>query len=210
MKERERERDCEAPGQRMNWIQACCEKKRTFRRDRRFVLFRGMRWGALSFGFPTKPEHLRITTSHSTKSSLVGLYSFQGNLQSGGERLSWGVQKKKARQNAELKKHENGSIATSHSALQTKTVLTLKHRVATAEVLLDLASHSSFLHRSQAASCWEFSFVCVRKNCISLTRSCHKHAHATPNWTTGRAGDKIWSMSKVPPRRIGQIFWVCQ
>lgn len=50
---------------------------------------------------PRKPAHLRINTSPSTKSSLVGLNCFQGNLQSGGERISW--EEGKARQNAENK-----------------------------------------------------------------------------------------------------------
>lgn len=83
---KERERDYGLLGQRINCIRACCKKKHTFRRDPRFIVFQGMRCAL--FWIPHKPEHLRINTSLSTKSSLVGLYSFQGNLQRGEERLS--------------------------------------------------------------------------------------------------------------------------
>lgn len=78
------------------------------------------------FWIPHKPEHLRINTSLSTKSSLVGLYSFQGNLQSGGDRLSWGAQRKKARQNAE--KPENGLIAALPLAVD-ENCINIKHNV---------------------------------------------------------------------------------
>lgn len=47
---------------------------------------------------PHKSARLHINTSPSTKSSLVGLYCFQGNLLSEGERIGWG--EGKSRQNA--------------------------------------------------------------------------------------------------------------
>lgn len=95
----ERERASKPLGKGMNWIE------RVLRRIVNFRKFPGLlhwkEWGTLSFGFPLKAKYLRIDTSPSTILSLVGLYSFQGNLESGGEKHSWGVERRKDRQNAE-------------------------------------------------------------------------------------------------------------
>lgn len=160
---RERERDCEPLGQRINWFRACRKKKYTVRRDLRSIVFQGM-WRAL-FWIPHKPEHLHINTSLSTKSSLVGLYSFQGNLQSGGDRLSWGAQRENETKCRKTWKWFNCFIlplAVDENCGNTKHYVTLK-------MLVYLVSHTLFC----------IAFTCYkRSNCTSFSLSCRKHAYA--------------------------------
>lgn len=59
---------------------------------------------------PHKPPHLCINSSPSTKSSLVGFYCFQGNPQSGGERISW------REGNARLNTKKNKNCFTASSS----------------------------------------------------------------------------------------------
>lgn len=113
--ERERERDI------LNlWVRGWTGFEHVVRRIAHFGKFPGLlRWEmrCTFFRIPLKPKHSRIDTSPSTILSLVGLYSFQGNLESGWERHSCGVERRKDRQNA-----ENMTMTAMSYCLPLKTV----------------------------------------------------------------------------------------
>lgn len=161
----------------MDWIRACHKKKHTFRRGPRFIVFQGMRCAL--FWIPHKPEHLRINTSPSTKSSLVGLYSFQGNLQSGGERRSTEKESKtKCR-----KTWKWFDCYVLPFALQMKTVL-----------LLNTMWHPHYrcsyfiLHRSCCLMLWVFIRLCKEKLHLyhpELSQTCPRNSNLD-DWLSWR------------------------
>lgn len=165
----------------MDWIRACHKKKHTFRRGPRFIVFQGMRCAL--FWIPHKPEHLRINTSPSTKSSLVGLYSFQGNLQSGGERRSTEKESKtKCR-----KTWKWFDCYVLPFALQMKTVL-----------LLNTMWHPHYrcsyfiLHRSCCLMLWVFIRLCKEKLHFyhpELSQMCPRNSNLD-DWLSWRQNPK--------------------